>query len=124
LVASYTLSPRFAFLGELVYGRDEVGGADVSWYGLAAALRYEPAARWALSPRYEWFVDDDGFTTGLAQTVQEVTVTAEYRLSPLVARAEVRTDFSDQPFFPADDGLRRTRTTMTFGFLYAFSTRK
>ena len=50
--------------------------------------------------RGEWFNDTDGFNTGVAQQVKEVTFTGEYKIiEGLLWRGEYRHDWSDQPFF-------------------------
>ena len=60
------------------------------------AWRYVPRAKWAISPRVEWYNDPDGASTGRAQRLQEATLTAEYRPRRyLIARAEYRNDWSN-----------------------------
>ena len=42
-----------------------------TWPGTAWpwAFKYQATDKFAFSPRFEWFVDDDGFATGLKQTL-------------------------------------------------------
>ncbi len=122
-VAAYGLTPRLALLGDVVYARDSVGTTHPTWYGAALALRYGRAP-WAVSPRYEWYADESGFTTGAAQTVQEVTITGEYALGGFLTRLELRTDFSTEPVYRRGEAMRTTQTTLTLDVLYAFAVRK
>lgn len=70
------------------------------WIGLAGAYRYQISRKFAFSPRYEYYFDKDGFITGLAQKLQAVTLTGEYKMSELFfTRLECRHDFSNRPFF-------------------------
>ena len=49
------------------------------------------------------FKDADGFATGQAQTLQEITLTGEYKIpAGFIARFEFRNDFSDENFFTND----------------------
>ena len=75
-------------------------GSLTVWQGVAAALRLQATDKWAFTGRGEWFQDRQGHSTGLAQTLKEVTITSEYKLAEgLLTRAEYRRDWSDQPFF-------------------------
>lgn len=75
------------------------------WEGIAGAAHYQMTARSSLSPRLEYFIDPQGFTTGRAQTLNEFTLTYEYKmLKYLLARVEFRNDHSTIDFF--DKGQR------------------
>jgi len=70
------------------------------WYGVAGALHVQPTSKWSFTPRLEWFKDRDGFSTGTAQDVKEVTLTGEYKMvEGFLTRFEYRHDWSNQPFF-------------------------
>jgi hypothetical protein len=91
---------------------------------VAAALRYAPARRFAVSPRVEWYADYDGFTTGTAQRLREATLTGEYRVGHgLTARLEYRRDWSDKHVFAtaAPSVLRRTQATLASGLIWSFA---
>jgi len=86
------------------YGQNKSGSGTseftAKWYGIAGAVHFQPTSKWAFTPRVEWFKDRDGFETGLAQDLKEVTLTGEYRMiEGLLARLEYRRDWSNQPFF-------------------------
>jgi hypothetical protein len=87
------------------YGRDKnIGPGAAQWTGLAGAARYAIGKKYAIAGRLEWFDDKNGFSTGTKQTVNEFTVTGEYKISGwLMTRAEFRTDWSNQPFFEKSD---------------------
>ncbi len=123
VVASYAVSDKLSVLGNFDYGHDKVAGDGVDWSGVAVALKYQATPTWAFSPRYELFTDSDGFATGTDQTVQEITVTGEYKApAGLLARIEFRTDFSDEEYFTKDDGdFTKTQPTLTFSLIYSFS---
>jgi hypothetical protein len=119
-VVSYTASDQLTVLGNFDYARDEVGGEDVDWYGVALALRYQMNDNWAVAPRYEIFKDSDGFATGLSQTAQSFTLTAEHKIHGLITRYEFRTDFSDEPFFTNGSELEESQSALIFGIIYTF----
>lgn len=110
---------------ELLYVRDKRAGADSgadAWYGVAVASRWSATKKLSFSPRFEYYVDQTGFTSGLPQHLREVTGTAEYKLHPLVmTRLEFREDFSNQRYFETgQDGKRRQQSTLTLAVLFAF----
>jgi hypothetical protein len=125
---AYTFNSKVAVMANYDYGFDRLtSGGKVHWQGLATYLRYVPARKWAISPRFEWFDDHDGFSTGVAQTVKEFTLTGEYKLAPsLVTRFEARRDWSDQPFFPKSDpaDFSKAQTTVLAGLIWTFGTRE
>ena len=122
-LVTYTATDRLSILGNVDYGQDEIGGADAQWYGVAVGLKYQLNDVWAVSPRYELLKDDDGWATGLSQTVQEVTLTADYQPAPgFLTRFEVRTDFSDEDYFTDSDGdVTSSQPTVIVSFTYSFS---
>jgi hypothetical protein len=83
------------------YGQDNVpSGSDSKFYGFSAAMRVLGGSKFAVSPRYDWYKDPDGFITAVAQTMQEFTITADYKLlEGFLSRFEYRRDWSNQPFF-------------------------
>ena len=121
-LVSYSATDALSVIGNFDYGRDSVGGIDVAWYGAAVGFKYQLNDTWAFSPRYEYFKDDDGFATGLVQTLQEVTLTGEYKApAGLIARFEFRSDFSDEDYFDDKTGLTSSQPSVSVGLIYAFS---
>lgn len=124
IVASYAATDRLAVLANFDYGRDSVEAVGVDWYGVALGARYQVSDRVALAPRYEIFRDDEGFATGTVQTLQEVTLTAEFQAAPgLLTRFEFRTDFSNEDVFEKDGRFRSTQPTLGVAFIYSFGTK-
>ena len=79
--------------------------------------------RGAITPRYEIFEDRDGFATGTAQTIREITLTSEHTLlKGLSLRVEYRRDWSTEDFFEyKTDEFRSSQNTILFGFVYALA---
>jgi hypothetical protein len=120
-----TVSPtdKLSLMANYDYGTDTVLGTDVKWQGIAVYARFQATPSWALSPRFEWFDDADGFATGAVQKVKEFTITSEQKLGgKLLTRVEYRRDFSDQPFFTSKTGSpKKSQDNITIGLIYAFS---
>ena len=122
---TYTFNPTVSVMANYDYGHDRIAGANVHWQGIATYLRLQ-ANKWlAFTPRFEWYDDHDGFTTGAPQTVKEITLTSEHKIgNGLLTRLEYRRDFSDKLFFPKQfDRVVRAQSTITFGIVYAFSSK-
>jgi hypothetical protein len=92
-----------------------IGPGASQWTGFAGAARYAIGKKYAVAARMEFFDDMDGVSTGTAQAVKEFTLTGEYKLTGwLMTRAEFRTDWSDQPFFPKKNQPNGATTQPTF----------
>jgi hypothetical protein len=78
------------------YTTDSLG----RWQGIAVAAHFQATAKSSFTPRFEYFVDPQGFSTGTAQKLNEFTLTYEYKwVEGLLARVEFRNDHSDVNFF-------------------------
>ena len=111
------------------YGVDKMaaGGSDSAWYGVAGAARFALSENVAIAPRLEWFKDRDGFSTGVAQTLKEFTITGEYNWAEgLLGRLEYRRDWSDQPFFERGTSLAagKSQTTLLVGLVAFFGPKR
>jgi hypothetical protein len=121
---TYTVNDRFSVMGNYDYGRDELAGQTVSWQGVGLYAKGQFTPYFAVIPRYEYFSDEDGFTTGAAQNLQEFTLTAELKHSQgLIMRLEYRRDWSDVDFFEKNGGFTDNQNTFSVGLIYSFSTR-
>jgi hypothetical protein len=118
-----TPTDKLSLMANYDYGKDKVLGTDVKWQGIALYAKVQATPAWALTPRFEWFDDADGFATGTVQKVKELTITSEQKLGgKLVTRIEYRRDFSDQEFFTSKTGgPRRSQSNITIGLIYAFA---
>jgi hypothetical protein len=124
-IATWTVTPALSLMANYDYGKDTVAGIPVHWQGIAGYAKLQ-ASKWlAVSPRFEWYDDPSGFTTGAAQTLKEVTGTFELKPSDaLIWRIEYRHDFSDSPVFETGSGtFKKTQSSIGFGVLYSFSTK-
>lgn len=109
------------------YGREKyIGPGAARWTGIAGAARFALGKKFAISPRLEWFDDMDGFATGTAQSVKEVTLTGEYKVSSwLLSRLEVRDDWSNQPIFDRQYGrFSKRQPTILIGLIAFFGPKK
>jgi len=119
---SLAATPKLSLMANYDHGSDRLGGVDVSWQGVAVYAKYQATEEWAIVPRYEWAEDADGFMTGTSQTLQEFTLTNEFKISGgLLTRIEYRRDFSDAFFFSNRSGeAKKSQSTLTVGVMYAF----
>ena len=120
-MASVTPSAKTAFYINYDYGTDRRAGGlgRDQFQALAGAFRYQFARKWAFAPRLEWYQDRDGFITGVAQNLKEVTTTLEYRVNDwALLRTEFRRDQSGKPFFDKRHGTPvQSMNTLLAGLL-------
>ena len=124
-VVTFTVNPKLSLMGNYDYGVDTIAGATVHWQGVAGYARVQ-ANKWvAFSPRFEWYDDASGFTTGTTQKLKDVTATLELKPNDsFIWRIEYRTDLSDSPVFKTRSAaLKKTQSSIGIGVLYAFSTK-
>jgi len=120
-VVTFNATSTLSLMANYDYGKDRIAGVPVRWQGVAGYARWQATPTWALTPRFEWLDDGDGFMSGNSQTLKEVTLTSENKISGgLLARLEYRRDFSDVPFFLKDGGTVKAQTTFNVGLVYAF----
>jgi len=108
LTGSWKGTSRTSFSINYLYGHepDVVGpGQNGNWTGFAGYFRRGFTDRFALCLRGEFFDDRDGVRTGVAQRLEEVTLTPEFRITKhVVVRGDLRADFSNADVF-ATQGL-------------------
>jgi hypothetical protein len=125
-IVSIAATPKVTFTANYDYAKESIGnGTSVKWHGLAAYLKFQATPTVAFSPRFEWYNDVDGFTTGTAQKLKEITGTLEVKAADnLLWRIELRRDMSDQKPFLDDKGVPTgNQTSIGFGLLYSFSSK-
>jgi hypothetical protein len=96
------------------------------WQGVAVAAREQISPKGAIVGRFEYFDDNQGFSTGTAQAVKEFTGTYEYKwLSGLLTRVEYRRDWSNQDFFhKGDTEMVGAQSTLTAGLIAFFGPKR
>jgi hypothetical protein len=84
-------------------GRPE--GEAVGWWGVGLYGRLAPSgSRTAFALRAEYYDDEDGAISGIAQTLKEITATVEHRpVERLILKLEGRYDRSSVPAFASDE---------------------
>ena len=90
-------------------------------------MRALGGSKFAFSPRYDWYKDPDGFITAVAQTMQEFTITADYKLlEGFLSRFEYRRDWSNQPFFDRGNeaASAKSMNTLLAGFIVYFGPKR
>lgn len=127
MVVAVNPNGRIAGLLNFDYGQENNAGAPPSkFYGWMGAFRFLFGAHVAVSPRYEWYKDQSGLITGQSQTLQEATLTLEYKIQKgFLSRVEYRRDWSSQPFFDRGNELAsaRNQDTLLAGFVVYFGPR-
>lgn len=96
------------------------------WQGIAVAAHYQATPKVAITPRFEYFKDYQGFETGTAQDLKEFTLTAEYKLvEGVLFRGEYRGDFSDASYFVKGSGNSdKNQHTLTFAVVGFFGPKR
>ena len=96
------------------------------WSGIAIAAKIAPTGMFALTPRFEWFSDHNGFSTGTAQKLKEFTITGEIKMKEgFFTRLEYRRDWSDVAFFErGTGGTNKNQDTILLGFVAYFGPKR
>ena len=111
LVGSYNATDALTLALEADYGQqaDAVTvGSKAKWSGVAAYANYNINSLWRVAARLEYFNDQDGLMTGIAQKWKEGTLTLAFM--PTVQtelRGEVRYDKSDKSVFEMVNGTSK-----------------
>jgi len=76
------------------------------WKGVALTGKYQFNGKSTFALRGEVYDDHSGFTTGIIQTLKEITLTYEYKFSSMfLTRLEFRRDWSTVPSFEDENGI-------------------
>lgn len=124
LVATYSINDLVSIGLNADYGTEEHsgnGGGSAEWSGLAGYFRLNLAEDFSASVRLEQFEDKDGIRTGVAQKLQEITLTPElHPAEHFIIRCDLRFDKSDQNVFQKNISWQKTQTTAGINFIYRF----
>jgi hypothetical protein len=106
------------------YGQESNSPAGFAvWKGVALTGKYTLTDVSAIAARGEYYYDQNGFTTGTAQALKEITLTYEYKFGgSLVTRLEYRYDASDVSTFEDNIGnfTKNNQSTLLIGSVYTF----
>lgn len=119
IVVTKPLSDKETLMLNIDWARDKAMSA--TWYGLAVYWRRQLTASHFITLRAEIFRDADGFATGVAQTVKEITLTYEmpfFSKQSSLLRLEVRRDWSSATVF--DAGAKKRQTIFIVGLIRPF----
>lgn len=117
------LHDKVTFMTNFDYGRDRVAGSPVHWIGTANYLKLQLTPTFSLTPRFEFFSDPMGFSTGTRQQLKEFTITPEFLFNEhLVTRFEFRRDWSNQPTFTTGEAGKdpQIQNTAAVGMILKF----
>lgn len=127
-VLTYTPMDNVDLLVNFDYGTaSEVfdSGDDADWTGLSGIVTLGGAmldaglADWSFALRGEWFSDQDGYRTGVAQDLWEVTGTLKWQMTEnLQARLEFRHDESTDNVFEDGGSMKDDQDSMILEFAY------
>ncbi|MGE5809049.1 MAG: porin [Nitrospirota bacterium] len=125
LVAIFKPARKVQLILNADYGTEEKAVAEgtAAWSGMSGIVKYDIDKTYSVAARAEIFNDRDGFRTGTAQTLTELTVTPEIRLAGgLVVRPEYRHDSSNRQSFHRVNGAftRKSQDTIALGVMYAW----
>ena len=127
-VLTYTLNKKTS----LAFNYDWAKDGDNQVQGVALYLKYQANDWFAVTPRYEFFNDRDGFTTTMPQNLNSFTLTTEFKHKDgVLMRIEYRGDFSDKNFFIGDTpvvtgtppALKKGQNELLVGWIFAFSSK-
>ena len=109
---------------DALYGTEQTSvptNGNLEWSGVAAYFRMGLTKGFSVSIRGEVFKDGDGARTGTPQTLEELTLTPEYRVSRrLLVRGDLRCDWSDERVFEEGTSMARRQPTVSLAVLSVF----
>lgn len=135
-VITYSPNSKLSFMVNGDYGRGDrfitntetnTLSHPVFWTGVAGYVKYAFNGTSALSTRYEYYDDHDGFTTGtfVPTHFNEFTNTFERLLAHhIISRFEFRRDMSSQPVFLKGSNPVFAQNTLTGGLVFVFDSRE
>lgn len=96
------------------------------WQGVAVAAHEQVTGTSALTGRFEFFHDMNGYSTGAIQEVKEFTGTYEYKWAEgLLSRVEYRRDWSTYPYFhKGNSNMVDAQSTVTVAFVAFFGPKR
>jgi hypothetical protein len=130
VIATYSATPKLTYAlnyDYVIQNRANLPNnvlGEAIWQGIAGYVNYTINERWQTSLRAEVFSDRTGFSTGVQQTLKEVTLTLGYSpIKKLTIHLETRRDVANANSFLDKNGRGRGNNLQSFGLeaLYVFS---
>lgn len=93
------------------------------WYGFAGIIKVDTSESTSIAVRGEVFKDPQGYRTGVAQSLKEVTFTPEFRLADgLIVRPEYRRDWSGAKVFRqgVEESDAKHQDTVSLSMMYSW----
>jgi len=126
-IGSFKVTKNLTFMANIDYAHEEKdplnGGKDSEWYGAAGYVKYDFTEFFSTSIRAEYFNDENGVRTGIAQELKEITLTADFKVAKnLLVRPEYRHDWSDKNGFDSEHNTLDTKTqdTIALGVMHTW----
>ena len=122
VIVTQTVTEKFALALNGDYGEAGTSAGLVTWKGAAVYGRYTVDTLSAVALRAEVYNDPLGYTTGIANTYKEVTLTLEHKLfNQMLVRGELRDDMSLNPAYDKNNFFTETsQLTFTIGLVVTF----
>ena len=116
------LTDQLSIGGYGVYGSEQkavISGEDAKWYGAALYVRYNLCEDFSFALRTETFNDWSGTRTGIAQRLDEITITPEYKINKnVIVRGDFRYDKSNREVFEQENQFLNHQLTVSLNMLF------
>jgi len=126
-IGTFKATKNLTFMANVDYAHEEKdplnGGQDSEWYGVAGYAKYDFTNVFSTAIRAEYFNDENGVRTGIAQELKEITLTADFKVAKnLLVRPEYRHDWSTNNAFDSEHNTFDTRSqdTIAVGVMYTW----
>ncbi len=122
VIITQTLGDKISLAANGDYGEAGTTAGLVTWKGVDVYARYTVDTLSAVAVRGEVYNDPLGYTTGIANTYKEVTLTLEHKLfNQMLVRGELRDDMSLNPAYDKNAFATETsQLTVTVGVVVTF----
>jgi hypothetical protein len=99
--------------------KSDINGNAAQWYGAACYVRYYLTDDFSFAFRGEAFNDWSGTRTGIAQRLDEFTLTPEYKINKnIIVRGDLRYDESNLDVFEKGDQFLSHQLTVSLNMLF------
>ncbi len=122
IILTQTLGDKISLAANADYGEAGTSAGLATWKGVALYGRYTVDTLSAVAVRAEVYNDPLGYTTTIANTYKEVTLTLEHKLfNQMLIRGEFRDDMALNPAYDKNlPGTEKSQLTFTVGLVVTF----